>query len=111
MQNAAIMAKSQIAFYASTLSYTAVLDMHGWADLTDRLNLMIREGRWAEMWQEISDDMLNAFAVVAPPDELPHKVRERYHGLLDRVGYYFPFLPDEDDKKIIWDSAAQVFGH
>lgn len=110
-QNNAIMAKSQIAFYASTPSYSSVMEMHGWGDLAQRLNAMSREGRWAEMWQEISDDMLNEFAVVAPPEDLPHKVKERYAGLLDRVGFYFPFVPDGADKKLIWDSAAQVFGH
>jgi probable F420-dependent oxidoreductase len=109
MQHTAIMAKSQIAFYASTPSYAAVLEKHGWQDLTDRLNLMIRDGRWAELWTEISDEMLNAFAVVAAPDELADKVKERYAGLLDRVGYYFPFVPDEDDKKALWDGAAKVF--
>ncbi|MBC6937236.1 MAG: TIGR03617 family F420-dependent LLM class oxidoreductase [Chloroflexi bacterium] len=110
MQNHAVMAKSQIAFYASTPSYAAVMELHGWGDLAQKLNAMSREGRWSEMWQEISDDMLDEFAVVAPPDELPHKMKERYDGLLDRVGYYLPFVPEETDKKVIWDSAARVFG-
>lgn len=110
IQNHAVMAKSQIAFYASTPSYAAVMETHGWGDLAQKLNAMSREGRWAEMWQEISDDMLDEFAVVAPPDELPHKMKERYDGLLDRVGYYLPFVPEETDKKAIWDSAARVFG-
>lgn len=109
VQNNAVMAKSQIAFYASTPSYASVMEMHGWGDLAQRLNTMTREGRWAELWQEISDEMLNEFAVVAPPDELPQKLKERYEGLLDRVGFYFPFVPDEADKKVIWDSAAKVF--
>jgi hypothetical protein len=110
MQNHAVMAKSQIAFYASTPSYAAVMELHGWGDLAQKLNAMSREGRWSEMWQEIGDDMLNVFAVVAPPDELPHKMKERYDGLLDRVGYYLPFVPEETDKKVIWDSAARAFG-
>lgn len=110
IQNNAIMTKSQIAFYASTPSYKAVLELHGWQDIGERLGKLIRENRWAEMWQEISDDMLNEFAVVAAPEELPHKVKERYEGLLDRVGYYFPFVPEETDKKVMWEEAAKVFG-
>jgi probable F420-dependent oxidoreductase len=104
-------ARSQIAFYASTPSYNAVLQLHGWGDLAERLGKYIREGRWAEMHQEISDEMLEAFAVVAAPDELPHKLKERYSGLLQRVGYYFPFNPHEQDKVAIWKQAAAVFGH
>lgn len=109
MRNNAIMTKSQIAFYASTPSYAPVMNLHGWSDVAERLNKMSREGRWMEMWQEISDDMLNAIAVVAPPDELADKVKERYSGLLDRVSYYFHFMPDEADKKAIWERAAKTF--
>ncbi len=109
MQANSILAKSQIAFYASTPSYRAVLDLHGWDDLGTRLNTMIRENRWGELWTEISDDMLNQIAVVAPPDELPYRVRERYDGLLDRVGYYFPFVPQEADKQYLWEAAARAF--
>lgn len=109
MQNNRIMAKSQIAFYASTPSYGSVLALHGWGELGERLNRLTREGRWGDLWQEISDEMLEHFAVVAPPDELPYKVKERYTGLLDRVGYYFPFVPGEDDKQMIWDNAAKAF--
>jgi probable F420-dependent oxidoreductase len=109
IQQSTIATKSQIAFYASTPSYKAVLEMHGWQDLSERLTKMIRENRWTEMWTEISDEMLNEIAVVAAPDELPYKVKERYNGLLDRVGYYFPFVPDEADKKVIWEQAAKVF--
>ena len=37
--------------------------------------------------------MLAHFAVIAPPDELPYALRDAvYRGLLDRVGYYFPFV-------------------
>jgi probable F420-dependent oxidoreductase len=109
MLNNAIMAKSQIAFYASTPSYASVMEMHGWQDLAARLNTMSRENRWAEMWQEISDDMLDQIAVVALADELPYKMRERYTGLLDRVGYYFPFVPGEADKQSIWEAASKAF--
>lgn len=104
-----IATKSQIAFYASTPSYKAVLDMHGWGDLAERLTKMIRENRWNDLWAEISDEMLHEIAVVAPPDELPYKVKERYQGLLDRVGYYFPFAPEEASKRVIWQQTAKAF--
>jgi hypothetical protein len=70
---------------------------------------MIRENRWTELWTEISDQMMNEIAVVAVPEDLPHKMKERYEGLLDRVGYYFPFVPEEVDKRVIWEAAAKVF--
>ena len=109
LQNNSVMVKSQIAFYASTPSYASVLAMHGWGDLGERLGKMIRENRWGEMWQEISDEMLHEIAVVGTTEELAHKVKERYSGLLDRVGYYFPFIPGETDKQELWKQAAKIF--
>lgn len=100
--------KSQIAFYASTPSYWRVLEMHGWQELGERLNRMTKENKWNEMWKEISDDVLNTFAVVADPQDLPYAVRERYDGLLDRVGYYFPFKPDEAARRAVWEHAAKA---
>lgn len=70
---------------------------------------MSRAGRWAEMWQEISDEMLAEFAVVAPEADLARKVKERYTGLLDRVGYYVPFKPEDTQWLPLWQDAAKVF--
>ncbi|RMF82332.1 MAG: TIGR03617 family F420-dependent LLM class oxidoreductase [Chloroflexi bacterium] len=103
------MVKSQIAFYASTPSYAPVLNLHGWGDLQQTLGTMVREGKWNAMYEHISDEMLHEFAVVAPPDELASAVKARYAGLLDRVGYYFPFVPGDAEKEILWKNAADVF--
>ncbi len=100
--------KSQIAFYASTPSYHKVLELHGWKDFGVRMNQLSKEGKWLEMWKEVPDDILHEFAVVAPPDELPYKVRGRYNGLLDRVGYYFPFKPEEETRRIVWEHASKA---
>lgn len=111
MERSKIMSKSQIAFYASTPSYSKVLELHGWQDLIPKLNAMLRRNRWDEMHTLISDAMLDHFAVVAPPEELPYQVRERYDGLLDRVGFYFPFEPDDESKGIIWEQASKAMAH
>ncbi len=109
-EKAAIEAKTQIAFYASTPSYRTVLEANGWGALGDKLSQMARNGQWADMWREISDDMLAQIAVIAPPDELAHQVKARYEGLLDRVGYYFPFRPEEEALRPIWQGASALFG-
>lgn len=103
-----IMTKSQIAFYASTPSYRRVLELHGWEELVPRLNALLRRNRWHEMHKLISDDMLEQFAIIAPPADLPYKLRERYAGLLDRAGYYFPFAPEDSGKSDIWQHAARA---
>ncbi|RMG89460.1 MAG: LLM class flavin-dependent oxidoreductase [Chloroflexi bacterium] len=109
MRNSAIAAKSQIAFYASTPSYAPVMQLHGWDDIQAKLSQMAREGRWNEMWQEVTDEMLETIAVVAPPDELPYKVKERYEGILSRVGYYLPYEPQDEQLSYVWQAAAKAF--
>lgn len=111
VEESKMLTKSQIAFYASTPSYQPVLELHGWQDLVPRLNSLLRRNRWEELHQLISDQMLEQFAVIAPPDELPYKLRERYQGLLDRAGFYFPFAPADCSKQLIWRHAAAAMGH
>ncbi|MBU6281144.1 TIGR03617 family F420-dependent LLM class oxidoreductase [bacterium] len=81
------MAKSQLAFYGSTPSYRPVLELHGWNDLADELHRLSREGRWAEMGDRVSDDVLEAFAVVAAPGHLADALRARCDGLVDRLAF------------------------
>lgn len=102
-------ARAQIAFYASTPAYQPVLAHHGWDDLQPRLNELARAGQWEAMRNLISDDMLAAFAVCAPPDELPHAVHERYGHLLDRIGYYLPFPMEDGAPTDLWARSARVF--
>ena len=79
--------RQQIAFYASTPDYAAVLELHGW-DFAEKLRAMSRRGEWAEMAAVIPDDMIAEVAVVAPLDELGSAIRARYGDRLQRVGYY-----------------------
>jgi hypothetical protein len=46
---------------------------------------------------QISAEMLETFAIVSPPEELGARLKERYAGLVDRIGLYLPFVPGERD--------------
>jgi probable F420-dependent oxidoreductase len=87
--------RQQLAFYASTRTYRAVLDLHGWGPLGDRLHRLSVEGRWAEMAPEIPEEVMEEFVIEARYDELPEALRSRYGGLLDRVSLYRPLDPKE----------------
>jgi hypothetical protein len=57
---------------------------------------MSKQGKWVEMGTLISDDVLDAFAVVAEPDEVAAKVLQRFDGVVDRLSFYLPYqAPDE----------------
>ena len=84
--------RAQLAFYASTPSYRPVLELHGWGDLGTELTALSKAGRWAAMGGLIDDDVLDAFAVVAPPDKVDGVVMDRYGGLVDRISF-LPHAP------------------
>lgn len=77
--------RKQIAFYGSTPAYRKVLDLHGWGDLQTELNRLSKEGEWDAMASLIDDEMLGAFAVVGPVDEIGSALRGRCEGVVDRV--------------------------
>jgi probable F420-dependent oxidoreductase len=90
------MARRQISFYASTPTYRPVLEIHGWGEAGEALSAKAARGRWAEMPDQISDEMLDEVAVIADnDDELPARLKERYTGLLDRITLYTPFEPGQ----------------
>ncbi|MQY27702.1 TIGR03617 family F420-dependent LLM class oxidoreductase [Nocardia aurantia] len=83
-------ARARIAFYASTPSYRGIFELHGWDGVNEELTALSKSGRWQEMPALITDEMLDAFAVVAPLDELPGRVAERFGGLLTRLSFHPP---------------------
>ncbi|MEL7158527.1 MAG: LLM class flavin-dependent oxidoreductase, partial [Actinomycetota bacterium] len=70
-------AKAQMAFYGSTPAYAGVLDHHGHEGLQPELNAMSKQGRWREMTDRISDDLLELVAVTGSPAEVGRKLAER----------------------------------
>ncbi|MBN1146438.1 MAG: TIGR03617 family F420-dependent LLM class oxidoreductase [Anaerolineales bacterium] len=89
--------RAQVAFYASTPSYRAVMALHGWDEVAEKLSSLVRKGEWAEMTSLIDDEILAAFAVVADAADLAAALKERYQGLVDRLGLYLPFSPGSRD--------------
>jgi probable F420-dependent oxidoreductase len=88
--------KQQIAFYGSTPAYRGVLELHGWGDLQDDLNRMSKEGKWVEMGELITDDILETFAVVAAPEDIPKAMLARFGDVVDRLSFYAPYQSDPD---------------
>jgi probable F420-dependent oxidoreductase len=105
--------KKQIAFYGSTPAYRRVLELHGWDDAFERLHELSQTGGWQQMADVINDEMLDAFAVVAPADDVGPALLGRFAGVLDRVSLYTPYKLDPDARSSAVDSiraAARVTG-
>lgn len=86
--------REQIAFYGSTPAYRGVLEHHGWGDLQGELNALSKDGRWVDMGERITDEMVDTFAVVAEPDAVAAGLLARFGDLVDRVSFYLPYRAD-----------------
>jgi alkanesulfonate monooxygenase SsuD/methylene tetrahydromethanopterin reductase-like flavin-dependent oxidoreductase (luciferase family) len=92
--------RARIAFYASTRTYRAVFETHGWDDVADRLSVLSREGRWDEMEQHVTDEMVDTIAVVGTHDEIAERVWRRYEGVCDRVEFSIPVHGPADGERL-----------
>jgi probable F420-dependent oxidoreductase len=86
----------QIAFYGSTPAYRKVLELHGWGELQDELNALSKRGRWSDMAELVTPEMLDAFVVQAPHDQLAGALARRLGGLADRMQLFAPWGSDRD---------------
>jgi len=96
----------QIAFYGSTPAYRGVLEAHGWGELQSELNAMSKRGEWDAMGTRITDEILEQFAIVAQPHEVPAQLRKRYGDSIDRVLATFAFAEDEQRRKSLAELRA-----
>ncbi len=101
-------ARKQLAFYGSTPAYLPTLACHGWEDLHLELNRMSKEGRWDEMTDLISDEILETIAVVGPREEIAQRIHERLDGIADGVSLTHNRAPDPSQ----WaDIVPEIQGH
>ena len=78
------MVQNQLAFYASTPAYRPVLELHGWGELQAEAHRLTREGRWQDMGELITDDILHTFAIVSEHiEQVPALLTQRYGSLVD----------------------------
>ena len=86
--------RMRVGFYGSTPAYWPVFESHGLEDLGHKLNDMSKQGRWDEMTQEVSDDVVSLFAAVGRHDELVKVLTERFSKLVDIVSLPIGTPPD-----------------
>lgn len=82
--------RHRVAFYASTRTYSAVLELHGLAELGARLHQLSVEGRWDEMARQVSDEVLDEFVTAGTWDEIVPRIRERLGGLVTALTFPMP---------------------
>ena len=87
-QTAAGFVKQQVAFYGSTRTYAKIFATHGWDDVPPKLHEKMAKGDLAGMADEITDEMIETFAVTGKADGVVDEIRRRYEGRADRLYFY-----------------------
>jgi probable F420-dependent oxidoreductase len=103
-------ARRQIGFYATTITYDPILDLHGWQAEKEGIRAAWRKFDIAGMEGAVSDEMLEQIAVAGTPDECRAQLA-RYDGLLDHVLIYPPSFGVRTDRvRENYRLMREVFG-
>lgn len=108
-KQAAEQVRQRIAYHASARTYTPILAATGWEEVVGRLHALSVEGKWKEMGKEVSDQMLDDFAIIGEYDEVAGKIKERFGGLVDEVAPDFVTvrpMPREMERRVIAELKA-----
>ena len=96
----------QIAFYGSTPAYKPVLESIGAGELQGELNTMSKQGRWKEMGELITPELLQEFAIVGEPQNLAGQIATRYGDIVDRTSAAYAHIGKADRASIIEKLSA-----
>ncbi len=77
--------KLRIASAAGSAAFRQVSTSHRWDIAAEDLEQLARAGQTNKLHQLIPDEIVEAIAIVAQPQDVLDRIRERYAGLADRV--------------------------
>lgn len=99
--------RGMIGFYGSTSYYKSMFEAHNWDETFVRLRDKSRNNQWDSMAEEITDEMLDEFAVTGSYEEIPGLLVEKYGDMLDEVLIYFG-EPEKGDPET-WRRLIKAF--
>ena len=80
-------ARARIAFYCSTPAYRRAFEIHGLGDLATELSQLSKAGRWNEMPERISDDILHEYVAVGTYDQIGDVLVDRFAGVVTSIEF------------------------
>lgn len=88
-----------LAFLYSTPAYERTLDLFGWSELAGRLRALIREQRWSDLADLVTNEVLDTLVPQATYDELPEVAEEWFGDTADGI-LVAPPPSDEHDRQL-----------
>ncbi|MEX2237750.1 MAG: LLM class flavin-dependent oxidoreductase [Dehalococcoidia bacterium] len=77
-------ARRQIGFYATALTYEAILNLHGWTKERETIRAAFERFDFPAMTAAVTDEMVEQMAVAGTPDECRQQLK-KWGGLLDHA--------------------------
>ena len=66
---------ARISFYASTRTYKPALEFHGWGDVNEKLHSLSVQGKWQEMFDLITDEMVECLSFHGTGEEVARDMK------------------------------------
>ena len=93
-------ARARIAFYCSTPAYRRAFEIHGLGSLATELSQLSKAGRWNEMPERISDEILHEYVAVGTYDQIGDILVERFEGVVTSIEFSIA-AKDEHDQSTL----------
>ncbi len=90
-------ARESLVFTLSTPAYWPTLEYHGHREVGEKLREYTREGRWSEMNDLVTDEILRIFVPAGTYDEIADVLLELYDDVAERILFPVPKDPKHDD--------------
>ena len=84
-----------LAFLYSTPAYERTLELFGWSELAPQLRALIREQRWNDLSNLVTDEVLDTLVPQATFAQLPDVATQWFNGLADGILVAAP--PDDSN--------------
>jgi probable F420-dependent oxidoreductase len=89
-------ARESLVFTLSTPAYWPALEYHGWRDVGEALREYTRAGKWAEMNDLVTDEILKTFVPAGTYDEIADILLAEYDDVAERILFPVPKDPKND---------------
>jgi alkanesulfonate monooxygenase SsuD/methylene tetrahydromethanopterin reductase-like flavin-dependent oxidoreductase (luciferase family) len=77
--------RRMVAFLYSTPAYERTLELYGWTELAERLRALVRDERWDDLPEVVSDDLLDTLLPTGRYDQLAPVLLDRYSARADGI--------------------------
>ena len=77
-----------------------MLEMHGWENKFSAFIELAHEGKWEEMGDHVTEEMLDEYTVVGTPEEVLRKLTARFGGVTQRVQLDDEWIEDMSDDDV-----------